>query len=68
MTEKRKRRTSNPRTEYIGIRVTKDEKEEINNIADRLELTLTDTLIEGAKALDEKYRLIKNIRKDFTNV
>lgn len=59
MTEKRKRRTSNPRTEYIGIRVTKDEKEEINNIADRLELTLTDTLIEGAKALDEKYRLIK---------
>lgn len=68
MTEKRKRRTSNPRTEYIGIRVTKDEKEEINNIADRLELTLTDTLIEGAKALDEKYRLIKNIRKDLTNV
>ncbi|WP_276863578.1 hypothetical protein [Anaerococcus tetradius] len=68
MTEKRKRRTSNPRTEYIGIRVTKDEKEEINNIADRLELTLTDTLIEGAKALDEKYRLIKNIKKDLTNV
>lgn len=68
MTEKRKRRTSNPRTEYIGIRVTKDEKEEVNNIADRLELTLTDTLIEGAKALDEKYRLIKNIRKDLTNV
>lgn len=68
MTEKRKRRTSNPRTEYIGIRVTKYEKEEINNIADRLELTLTDTLIEGAKALDEKYRLIKNIKKDLTNV
>lgn len=68
MTEKRKRRTSNPRTEYIGIRVTKDEKEEINNIADRLELTLTDTLIEGAKALNEKYRLIKNIKKDLTNV
>lgn len=68
MTEKRKRRTSNPRTEYIGIRVTKDEKEEINNIADRMELTLTDTLIEGAKALDEKYRLIKNIKKDLTNV
>ena len=68
MTEKRKRRTSNPRTEYIGIRVTKDEKEEINNIADHLELTLTDTLIEGAKALDEKYRLIKNIKKDLTNV
>lgn len=68
MTEKRKRRTSNLRTEYIGIRVTKDEKEEINNIADRLELTLTDTLIEGAKALDEKYRLIKNIKKDLTNV
>ena len=28
-------------------------------VADRLELTLTDTILEGVKALDEKYRLIK---------
>lgn len=59
MTEKRKRRTSNPRTEYIGIRVTKEEKQEINNLADRLELTLTDTILQGVEALDEKYKLLK---------
>ena len=59
MIEKRKRRTSNPRTEYIGIRVTKEEKQEINDLADRLELTLTDTILEGTKALDEKYKLLK---------
>lgn len=59
MTTKKKRYTSNPRTEYIGIRVTKEEKEEISKIADRFELTLTDTLLEGVKALDEKYKLLK---------
>ena len=54
-----KRRTSNPRTEYIGIRVTKEEKQEINELAERLNLTLTDTILEGTKALDEKYKLLK---------
>lgn len=60
MTEKRKRkrRTSNQRNVSVSIRVTKKEKEELDNLADRLELTLTDTLIEGTKALDENYRLI----------
>lgn len=60
MTEKRKRRkTSNPRDVRLSLRVTKDEKENMYNLADRLELTLTDTVLEGIKALDEKYRLIK---------
>ena len=58
MTEKRKRRTSNQRNVSVSIRVTKKEKEELDNLADRLELTLTDALIEGTKALDENYRLI----------
>ena len=59
MTEKRKRRTSNPRTERLSVRVTKEEKQEINNLADRLELTLTDTILQGIEALDEKYKLLK---------
>ena len=59
MMEKRKRRTSNPRNERLSIRVTKEEKEEMYSLADRLEMTLTDTVIAGIKALDEKYKLIK---------
>ena len=60
MTEKRKRRkTSNPRDVRLSLRVTKEEKEMMYDLADRLEITLTDTVLEGIKALDEKYRLIK---------
>lgn len=59
MTEKKKRYTSNPRNISVSIRVTKEEKQRLDDLADRLELTLTDTLLEGVKALDEKYRLIK---------
>lgn len=59
MTEKKKRYTSNPRNISVSIRVTKEEKQGLDDLADRLELTLTDTLLEGVKALDEKYRLIK---------
>ena len=59
MTKKRRRTTSNPRDKNIGIRVTSDEKKEIEELADRLGLTLTDTIIEGIKALDEKYKLLK---------
>ena len=58
LTEKR-RRTSNPRNKNIGIRVTSDEKQAIEELASRLGLTLTDTIIEGLKALDEKYKLLK---------
>lgn len=60
MTEKKKRYTSNPRNISVSIRVTKEEKQRLDDLADRLELTLTDTLLEGVKALDEKYRLKKN--------
>ncbi|WP_276863574.1 hypothetical protein [Anaerococcus tetradius] len=59
MTEKKKRYTSNPRNISVSIRVTKEEKQRLDDLADRLDLTLTDTLLEGVKALDEKYRLIK---------
>lgn len=59
MAEKKRRYTSNPRDNRISMRVTKDEKERLYEVADRLKLTLTDTILEGVKALDEKYRLIK---------
>ena len=59
MTERKRRKTSNPRDVRLSLRVTKEEKENMYNLADRLELTLTDTVLEGIKALDEKYRLIK---------
>lgn len=59
MTEKKKRYTSNPRNISVSIRVTKEEKQGLDDLADRLDLTLTDTLLEGVKALDEKYRLLK---------
>lgn len=59
MTNKKKRYTSNPRNISVSMRITKQEKEQLDELADRLELTLTDTLLEGIKALDEKYRLMK---------
>ena len=59
MTTRKKRYTSNPRNISVSMRVTKQEKEQLDELADRLELTLTDTLLEGIKALDEKYRLMK---------
>ena len=59
MTARNKRYTSNPRNQRVSMRVTKEEKEEMYKVADRLELTLTDTMLEGVKALDEKYRLMK---------
>ena len=59
MTNKKKRYTSNPRNISVSMRMTKQEKEQLDELADRLELTLTDTLLEGIKALDEKYRLMK---------
>ena len=59
LTERKKRYTSNPRNVSVSMRITKEEKQQLDNLADKLELTLTDTLLEGIKALDEKYRLIK---------
>lgn len=59
MTEKRKRFSSNPKNITVSIRLNKEEKQELDNLADRLELTLTDTIKEGIKALDEKYKLLK---------
>ena len=57
--EKRRRFSSNPKNVTVSIRVSKEEKQELDDLADRLGLTLTDTLKEGLKALDEKYRLLK---------
>ena len=59
LTESMKIYTSNPRNVSVSMRITKEEKQQLDNLADKLELTLTDTLLEGIKALDEKYRLIK---------
>lgn len=59
MTEKRKRFSSNPKNITVSVRLTKEEKQELDSLADRLELTLTDTIKEGIKALDEKYKLLK---------
>lgn len=59
MTEKRKRFSSNPKNITVSIRLNKEEKQELDNLADRLGLTLTDTIKEGIKALDEKYKLLK---------
>lgn len=59
MTEKRKRFSSNPKNITVSVRLTKEEKQELDGLADRLELTLTDTIKEGIKALDEKYKLLK---------
>ena len=60
MTEKRKRRKKNLRDISVSMRITKEEKQQLDDLADKLELTLTETLLEGIKALDEKYRLLKN--------
>ena len=60
LSEKRKRFSSDPKNITVSIRVSKKEKQEIDDLADRLSLTLTDTLKEGIKALDEKYKLLKN--------
>lgn len=59
MTGNEKILSSNPRNKNIGIRVTEQEKKEIQEVAQRLKLTITDTVVQGVKALDEKYRLIK---------
>ncbi|MBS5989763.1 hypothetical protein [Anaerococcus hydrogenalis] len=59
MTEKRKRRKKNLRDITVSMRITKEEKQQLDDLADKLELTLTETLLEGIKALDEKYRLLK---------
>ncbi|WP_058990017.1 hypothetical protein [Anaerococcus rubeinfantis] len=59
MTEKRKRRKKNLRDISVSMRITKEEKKQLDDLADRLELTLTETLLEGIQALDEKYRLLK---------
>ena len=59
MTEKRKRRKKNLRDISVSMRITKEEKQQLDDLADKLELTLTETLLEGIQALDEKYRLLK---------
>lgn len=59
MTEKKKILSSNPRNKNIGIRVTEQEKKNIDDLSQRLGLTITDTVLEGIKALDEKYKLLK---------
>ena len=59
LTEKRKRFSSNPKNITVSVRLSKEEKEQLDDLADRLSLTLTDTIKEGIKALDEKYKLLK---------
>lgn len=59
MTDNKKILSSNPRNKNIGIRVTEQEKKEIQDVSQRLGLTITDTVIQGVKALDEKYKLLK---------
>lgn len=59
MTEKRKRFSSDPKNITVSVRLSKEEKQNLDSLADRLGLTLTDTIKEGIKALDEKYKLLK---------
>ena len=59
MTEKR-RRTSKPRIHRIGVRLNGTEKTLLDRLCVKLDLTITDTVIEGLKALDEKYKLLKD--------
>ncbi|MDU5825250.1 hypothetical protein [Anaerococcus vaginalis] len=54
-----KRRTSNPKNISVSMRITKEEKQQLDDLSNKLELTLTDTLLEGIKALDKKYKLLK---------
>ena len=59
MTEKR-RRTSKPRTHRIGVRLNDEENALLDRLCVKLGLTITDAVIEGLKALDEKYKLLKD--------
>ena len=59
MTEKR-RRTSERRTHRIGVRLNDREKVLLDRLGVKLDLTITDTVLEGLKALDEKYKLLKD--------
>ena len=59
LTEKR-RRTSKPRTHRIGVRLNSAEKALLDRLCVKLDLTITDAVIEGLKALDEKYKLLKD--------
>ena len=59
MTKKR-RRTSEPRTHRIGVRLNDREKMLLDRLCIKLDLTITDTVLEGLKALDEKYKLLKD--------
>ena len=59
MTAKR-RRTSEPRTHRIGVRLNDREKTLLDRLRVKLDLTITDAVLEGLKALDEKYKLLKD--------
>ena len=59
MTEKR-RRTSETRTHRIGVRLNDREKVLLDRLGTKLDLTITDTVLEGLEAPDEKYRLLKD--------
>ena len=59
MTKKR-RRTSEPRIHRIGVRLNDREKVLLDRLCIKLDLTITDAVLEGLKALDEKYKLLKD--------
>ena len=60
MTEKQKRYTSKPRIHSVSVRLTESEKATLDSLCVKLDLTISETLKEGIKALDEKYRLLKD--------
>ena len=56
----KRRRTSSPRTHRIGVRLNSTEKALLDRLCTKLDLTITDTVLEGLEALDEKYKLLKD--------
>lgn len=44
----------NPRNVNLNIRITKDESQRIQNCADRLNLTRTDTIMKGIRMVEKE--------------
>lgn len=44
----------NPRNVSLNIRITREEAERIQNCADELKLTRTDTIMKGIKMVEDK--------------
>ena len=48
------RPTDNPKTEYLRIRITKDQKELLSKLSEVLNISKTDVVILGLKKVEEE--------------